>query len=73
MVRRRQQTDARWDEYGILVEHAPPVPIESGWLRYGANSDEPQLPQNHFSPPPGGCHIRSMSSPATIRNPPGAG
>jgi hypothetical protein len=47
--------------------------MESGWLTFRPNSDEPQLPQNHFSPPPGGCHIRNASSPATIRNPPGAG
>jgi hypothetical protein len=31
------------------------------------------VPQNHFSPPSSGFRIRSLSSPATIRNVPGSG
>jgi hypothetical protein len=35
-------------------------------------SEEPQSPQNHFSPPSTGFHTRSRSTPATIRNVPAA-
>jgi hypothetical protein len=37
------------------------------------NIAEPQSPQNHFSPPLSGFQTRSLSSPATILNAPGAG
>jgi hypothetical protein len=50
------------------------IPIDSGWLVLRPKIADPQSPQNHFSPPPSaGCHIRSFSSPETIRNEPGAG
>ena len=49
------------------------MPIGSVWDRFRPNNDEPQSPQNHFSPPPSGFHTRSLSSPATIRNVSGAG
>jgi hypothetical protein len=49
------------------------MPIGSAWLALRENSAEPQMPQNHFSPPVSGCHTRSASAPATIRNVPSAG
>jgi hypothetical protein len=49
------------------------MPTDSGWLGLRPKIDDPQTPQNHFSPPSGGCHVRSYSSPATILNAPGAG
>ena len=49
------------------------IPTGSAWPALRPNSEEPQSPQNHFSPPPSGCQTRSRSSPATILNAPGAG
>ncbi len=49
------------------------MPIGSAWLGLRPKSDEPQSPQNHFSPPISGFHARIRCSPATIRNEPGAG
>jgi hypothetical protein len=34
---------------------------------------EPHSPQNHFSPPTSGFHIRRRASPAVMRNVPSAG
>jgi hypothetical protein len=49
------------------------MPIGSAWLGLRAKSDEPHVPQNHFSPPPSGFQTRSWPSPAMIRNVSAAG
>jgi hypothetical protein len=49
------------------------MPIGSAWARLRPKSDEPQSPQNHFSPPSSGVQTRSLSSPATMRKLPSAG
>jgi hypothetical protein len=49
------------------------MPIGSAWFGLRPNSEEPQSPQNHFSPPLSGFHTRSLSSPAMIRKVSGAG
>ena len=40
------------------------MPIGSAWFGLRPNSDKPQSPQNHFSPPLSGFHTRSLCSPA---------
>jgi len=49
------------------------IPIGSAWAGLRPKSDEPQSPQNHFSPPSGGRQARSLSSPVTIRKVPSTG
>ena len=49
------------------------IPIGSAWLGLCPKREEPQSPQNHFSPPASGFQTRRRSSPFTIRNVPGAG
>jgi hypothetical protein len=49
------------------------MPTDSGWLVLRPKIADPHSPQNHFSPPSGGFHIRSVFSPETIRKLPGAG
>ena len=49
------------------------IPIDSGWAGLEPNSADPHSSQSHFSPPLSGLQTRSLSSPATIRNDPGAG
>ena len=48
------------------------TPIHSGCLSLRAKIDEPQAPQNHFSPPSSGFQHFRTSSPATMRNDPAA-
>ena len=47
--------------------------IGSAWAGLRPKTEEPQSPQNHFSPPRSGRQTRSRSSPATIRKAPSAG
>src|SRR4051812_37109676 len=57
----------------IAVESAHPDGDRIGMAGMRPNTDEPQMPQNHFSPPLSGFHTRSVSSPETIRKAPSAG
>ena len=49
------------------------IPIGSAWEGLRPKREDPQSPQNHFSPPSGGFQTRSRSSPAMIRKLPSFG
>jgi hypothetical protein len=74
-ARRRPRTAARSGECPGRRRTSPcGCRSTRGWLGFEPKIADPHSPQNHFSPPPsGGFHIRSFSSPATIRKLPGAG
>jgi hypothetical protein len=56
-----------------VVERAHPDADRVGVIWIAAEQRRPQFPQNHFSPPPVGFHIRNVSAPATILSVPCTG